>query len=51
MATEGSERVWVPGGEFAMGSDQHYPEEGPVRRVEVGGFWIEVHPVTNARYA
>lgn len=50
MATEGSERVWVPGGEFAMGSDQHYPEEGPVRRVAVGGFWIEAHPVTNARY-
>ena len=45
------DRVWIPEGEFAMGSERHYPEEGPVRRVAVSGFWIEVHPVTNDRYA
>jgi len=33
--------AWVPGGEFAMGSDAFYPEEGPVRRVTVDGFWID----------
>jgi formylglycine-generating enzyme required for sulfatase activity len=33
-----------------MGSDRHYPEEGPARRVEVHGFWIDRHPVTNADY-
>jgi formylglycine-generating enzyme required for sulfatase activity len=27
--------VWVPGGEFLMGSDQLYPEERPVHRVSV----------------
>ena len=29
--------VWVPGGTFRMGSDAHYPEEGPARDVAVGG--------------
>ena len=27
--------VWVPGGTFAMGSNDHYPEESPVREVTV----------------
>ncbi|TIU64939.1 MAG: formylglycine-generating enzyme family protein, partial [Mesorhizobium sp.] len=31
--------VWIPGGEFLMGSDHHYPEEAPAHRVVVGGFW------------
>ena len=43
--------VWVPGGEFRMGSDHHYPEEAPAHRVRVDGFWIERMPVTNRRFA
>jgi formylglycine-generating enzyme required for sulfatase activity len=42
--------VWIPGGEFLMGSEQFYPEERPVRRVVVDGFWIDRTPVTNARF-
>ena len=38
--------VWVPGGEFDMGSEQFYPEERPVHRVAVDGFWMDEHPVT-----
>ena len=38
--------VWVPGGSFLMGSEDFYPGERPVRRVEVDGFWINEHPVT-----
>ena len=30
-----------------MGSDRHYPEEAPVHRVTVDGFWIDRTPVTN----
>jgi sulfatase modifying factor 1 len=41
---------WVPGGEFAMGSETFYPEERPVRRVAVEGFWIDEHPVTVAEF-
>jgi formylglycine-generating enzyme len=42
--------VWVEGGEFLMGSEAFYPEEGPVRRTEVGGFWIDEHPVTAGEF-
>jgi formylglycine-generating enzyme required for sulfatase activity len=42
--------VRVPGGEFLMGSGAFYPEEAPVRRVAVDGFWIDEHPVTVAEF-
>jgi formylglycine-generating enzyme len=37
---------WVPGGAFAMGAEDFYPEEGPIHRVTVDGFWMDEHPVT-----
>src|SRR5687767_9631580 len=42
--------VWIPGGTFAMGSNDFYPEERPVHRVAVDGFWLDEHPVTNAEF-
>ena len=42
--------VLVPGGEFRMGSDRFYPEEGPVRTVAVPDLWVDEHPVTNAAF-
>ncbi len=42
--------VWVPGGTFRMGSDQHYPEEAPSHRASVDGFWIDRTPVTNRQF-
>ncbi|MGO4407565.1 SUMF1/EgtB/PvdO family nonheme iron enzyme [Bosea sp. RAF48] len=33
--------VFIPGGTFRMGSDRHYPEEAPARRVTVDGFWMD----------
>jgi sulfatase modifying factor 1 len=47
-ATDGMTRL--PGGEFLMGSEDFYPEERPVRRVAVEGFWIDPHPVTVAEF-
>lgn len=41
---------WLPGGTFRMGSDNHYPEEAPVHRVTVDGFWIDRTPVTNRQF-
>ncbi|GAA4670138.1 formylglycine-generating enzyme family protein [Phytohabitans rumicis] len=43
--------VWIPAGEFMMGSDRHYPEEAPPHRVAVEGFFIDPHPVTNDDFA
>jgi len=42
--------VWIEGGSFLMGSDSFYPEERPVHRVEVDGFWIDRHQVTVAEF-
>ncbi|HEX7858441.1 MAG TPA: formylglycine-generating enzyme family protein [Sphingobium sp.] len=42
--------AWIDGGTFRMGSDAHYPEEAPVHRVRVDGFWIDTHPVTNRQF-
>lgn len=42
--------IWVPGAKFLMGSDDFYPEERPVRRVGVDGFWMDDHPVTVAEF-
>jgi formylglycine-generating enzyme required for sulfatase activity len=39
--------VWIPGGAFHMGSDRFYPEERPVHRVSVDGFWMDQFQVTN----
>jgi formylglycine-generating enzyme len=41
----------VPAGEFRMGSDAHYPEEGPARTFAVEAFRIDATPVTNAAFA
>jgi formylglycine-generating enzyme len=45
-----ADMLWIPGGTFRMGSDNHYAEEKPVHRVTVDGFWIDRTPVTNREF-
>jgi sulfatase modifying factor 1 len=45
------EMTLIAGGRFRMGSDRHYPEEAPVRTVEIDAFLIDRAPVTNAQFA
>ena len=47
------EMVWIPGGEFIMGTDdvRSFPNERPAHRVQVEGFWMDSHDVTNAEFA
>src|ERR1700744_4443678 len=43
--------VYVRGDTFRMGSDRHYPEEGPPHAVHVDSFWVDTTPVTNRQFA
>ena len=53
--------VWIPGGEFSMGSKETsrlacegsatMPDARPIHRVYVDGFWMDTTDVTNAQFA
>jgi formylglycine-generating enzyme required for sulfatase activity len=43
--------AFVSGGDFTMGSDAAFPEEGPASPQTVAGFWIDRTEVTNAEFA
>jgi formylglycine-generating enzyme required for sulfatase activity len=49
MSREGM--IELPAGSFRMGSADFYPEEAPVREVEIAAFAIDRGPVTVARFA
>jgi len=49
-ASPAADMIWIPGGSFRLGLDRLYPEEAPVHRVPVDGFWIDATPVTNAQF-
>jgi sulfatase modifying factor 1 len=43
--------IHIPAGEADLGSDSHYPDEGPVHRASVSAFDMDPFPVTNERFA
>ncbi|NVJ85538.1 MAG: formylglycine-generating enzyme family protein [Algoriphagus sp.] len=45
--------VWIPGGEFTMGTDEinAYAAERPAVNLSVKGFWMDVHEVTNREFS
>lgn len=45
-----NDMVWLPGGTFLMGSDQHDAEEAPAHKVSIDSFFMDVRPVTNAQF-
>jgi formylglycine-generating enzyme len=49
---DGAEMVWVPAGDFLMGSkeDEGATHERPQRKVYLDGYWIYKYPVTVAQY-
>lgn len=42
--------VWVAGGSFEFG-DTKYPEEQPIRKTSVAGFWMDRSEVTNDEFS
>ena len=47
---DSADMIEIPAGQFRMGSAQFYPEEGPVRQVELAAFAIQSGPVTVAQF-
>ena len=45
--------LWIPGGTFLMGTNdqESFPNERPAHLVQVQGFWMDQHDVTNAEFA
>lgn len=44
--------VWIPGGEFVMGTDEKgvRADERPAHLVKLDGFWMDATPVTNRQF-
>src|SRR6266478_4415118 len=44
--------VWIPEGTFLMGTNdkESFPNERPAHLVQVQGFWVDQHDVTNAEF-
>lgn len=47
--------VWIEGATYTRGTPEspdlpHNPEERPVHQVTVGGFYLDIHEVTNAQF-
>lgn len=42
--------VWIPSGSFKMGSNE-FPDAQPIHEVQLDGFWMDAHEVTNAQFA
>ena len=47
---DAAEMIYIPAGEFTMGSDDDQADERPAHKVELDGYWIYKHPVTVAQY-
>lgn len=52
VASEPLAMVWIPGGEFTMGTDEErsYAPERPAHKVQIDGFWIDETEVTNDNF-
>lgn len=49
ITVRGTEMIYIPAGEFLMGSDED-DNEKPVHEVYLDGFYAARHPVTNVQY-
>ncbi len=50
IGNQPNQMIFIPGGEFVMGSNTRLPDEGPEHKMTVGEFWIDKYEVTNFQY-
>jgi formylglycine-generating enzyme required for sulfatase activity len=48
---DGMKIIFIPAGEFIMGSNTDYPDERPAHKVYLDSFWIGQTEVTNGMYS
>ena len=48
---DGMTLIYIPGGEFDMGSDSGNPDQAPVHQVQLEGYWLDRTEVTNEMFA
>lgn len=51
MSGQRAQMVVIPAGTYRVGSESFYPEEAPIRSIQLQSFVIDVAPVTNAEFA
>ena len=51
MSNQHGRMIIIPSGEYSIGSDSFYPEEAPVRSIQIKSFKIDETPVTNSEYS
>jgi formylglycine-generating enzyme required for sulfatase activity len=51
VTKSGVEMVWLPGGEFTMGSNQGNPDEAPAHQVKLSPFLMDKYEVTQEMFA
>ena len=51
MSDQRGQMVFIPAGTYRVGSESFYPEEAPIRSIQLQSFVIDVAPVTNAEFA
>jgi formylglycine-generating enzyme required for sulfatase activity/uncharacterized caspase-like protein len=51
LGTDGMTLLYVPAGEFTMGSDTGDPDEQPIQKINLDAFWIDQTEVTNKMYS
>jgi len=51
VAPDVESMVFLEGGPLRMGCLNFYPEEAPIREVQVAPFWMDPTPVTHAQFA
>ncbi len=51
VTKSGVEMVFIPDGEFVMGSDKGNPDEAPAHKVKLGSFLIDQYEVTHEMFA
>jgi len=50
VGTQPNEMVYIPAGEFTMGTNDRLPDEGPAHAVNLAAYYIDRYEVTNGQY-